>query len=71
MSVPLLLFSILPLVTGLLGFTLPETLGKPIPKTIEEAEELLSEKDLPLILPPLTDFAPNPDYYAPLQKAEN
>ncbi|CAI2186298.1 1271_t:CDS:2 [Funneliformis geosporum] len=34
-------------------------------------KELLSEKELPLILPTLTDFAPNPHYYSPLQKAEN
>jgi leucyl-tRNA synthetase len=26
---------------------------------------------LPLILPSLTDFAPSPNYYAPLQKIEN
>jgi len=26
---------------------------------------------LPLTLPPLADFAPNPLYYSPLQKAEN
>jgi hypothetical protein len=27
------------------------------------------EKELPLVLPPLEDFAPNPRYYSPLQKA--
>jgi len=31
----------------------------------------LSEKDLPLILPSIIDFAPNPRYYSPLQKAED
>ncbi|CAI2195044.1 2234_t:CDS:2, partial [Funneliformis geosporum] len=41
-------------------------------KAVEnDQQELLSEKDLPLTLPPLTDFAPNPHYYSPLQKAEN
>ncbi|MCE8164160.1 MAG: class I tRNA ligase family protein, partial [Candidatus Moeniiplasma glomeromycotorum] len=47
--------------------------GEPIPVIHWEnrQKELVSEKDLPLILPPLTDFAPNPNYYAPLQKAEN
>ncbi|CAG8747556.1 9296_t:CDS:2, partial [Racocetra persica] len=34
-------------------------------------KELLKEEELPLILPPLTDFTPNPRYYSPLQKAEN
>ena len=47
--------------------------GEPIPVTHWEnnQKEILSEKDLPLILPPLTDFAPNPHYYSPLQKAED
>jgi len=31
----------------------------------------LPEKDLPLTLPSLTNFAPNPRYYSPLQKAED
>ncbi|MCE8163814.1 MAG: leucine--tRNA ligase [Candidatus Moeniiplasma glomeromycotorum] len=47
--------------------------GEPIPIIHWEnnQQEILSEKDLPLTLPSLTDFAPNPNYYAPLQKAEN
>ena len=47
--------------------------GEPIPIIHWEnnQKELLSEKYLPSILPPLTDFAPNPRYYSPLQKAEN
>ncbi|MCE8163066.1 MAG: leucine--tRNA ligase [Candidatus Moeniiplasma glomeromycotorum] len=47
--------------------------GEPIPVTHWESgqKEILPEKDLPLVLPSLTDFAPNLNYYAPLQKAEN
>ncbi|KLL02404.1 MAG: leucyl-tRNA synthetase [Mycoplasmataceae bacterium RC_NB112A] len=47
--------------------------GEPIPVIHWEnvQKELLEEKDLPLVLPPLTDFAPNPNYYAPLQKVES
>ncbi|RHZ36916.1 Leucine--tRNA ligase [endosymbiont GvMRE of Glomus versiforme] len=47
--------------------------GEPIPVIHWEnnQKELLSEKDLPLILPPLTDFTPNLQYYSPLQKVEN
>jgi len=46
--------------------------GEPIPAIHWEnnRKEILSEKDLPLILPSLTDFTPNPLYYSPLQKAE-
>jgi len=47
--------------------------GEPIPVIHWEnnQKELLLEKDLPLILPSLTDFTPNSRYYSPLQKAEN
>jgi len=47
--------------------------GEPIPVIHWEngQKELLSEKDLPLTLPHLTDFTPNPHYYSPLQKAQN
>lgn len=47
--------------------------GEPIPIIHWEnnTQTLLSENELPLELPPLKDFAPNPNYYAPLQKAEN
>ncbi|KLL04468.1 MAG: leucyl-tRNA synthetase [Mycoplasmataceae bacterium RV_VA103A] len=47
--------------------------GEPIPIIHWEngKKELLKEEELPLILPPLTDFTPNPRYYSPLQKAEN
>jgi len=31
----------------------------------------LLESELPLELPSLKDFTPNPDYYAPLQKVED
>ncbi|RHZ37672.1 leucine--tRNA ligase [endosymbiont GvMRE of Glomus versiforme] len=46
--------------------------GEPIPVIHWEnnQKELLSEKELPLILPPLNDFTPNPLYYSPLQKTE-
>ncbi|CAI2174722.1 1732_t:CDS:2, partial [Funneliformis geosporum] len=41
-------------------------------KQVENTTQtLLSENELPLELPPLKDFAPNPNYYAPLQKVEN
>jgi leucyl-tRNA synthetase len=47
--------------------------GEPIPVIHWEnnQKEILSEKDLPLTLPLLTDFTPDPRYYSPLQKAKN
>ncbi|CAG8695112.1 9456_t:CDS:2, partial [Ambispora gerdemannii] len=35
----------------------------------DKSKEVVTEKDLPLILPSLQDFAPNPNHYSPLQKA--
>ncbi|CAG8823600.1 9954_t:CDS:2, partial [Gigaspora margarita] len=47
--------------------------GEPIPVIHWEngEKELIDEKKLPLTLPSLVDFRPSPEYYAPLQKAEN
>lgn len=47
--------------------------GEPIPiiHWEDKTKELVSEKELPLILPDLTDFKPSSQYYSPLQKNEN
>ncbi|CAG8523301.1 25129_t:CDS:2 [Cetraspora pellucida] len=45
--------------------------GEPIPVIHWESgeKELIAEQELPLTLPPLADFRPSSQYYAPLQKA--
>jgi len=47
--------------------------GEPIPIIHWEnnEQELLKDQQLPLKLPPLTDFAPSKNYYSPLQKIDN
>ncbi|CAH1756024.1 14100_t:CDS:2 [Entrophospora sp. SA101] len=35
----------------------------------KKGREIINEKELPLVLPPLTDFRPSSEYYSPLQKA--
>jgi leucyl-tRNA synthetase len=47
--------------------------GEPVPIIHWEngEKELISERELPLILPDLDDFKPSAQYYSPLQKNEN
>lgn len=47
--------------------------GEPIPIIHWEngEQEILSDEQLPLKLPPLVDFAPSPIYYSPLQKVSD
>lgn len=45
-SLPLLLFGIVAAIGGFLAFILPETLGRKLPDSIEEAERLDHEEEI-------------------------
>lgn len=49
---PVIIFSLCPILSGVIAALLPETLGVPLPETIQEVERLVSQYCYPFSLDP-------------------